>query len=438
MEKNIFIFNKNQCVGCQACVVACINENKSQQAGHWKKVYSSNTNHYPDLTLFYLSLSCNHCDDAPCLYNCPAQAYFRNESTGAVLHDAGKCIGCRLCTWACPFDAPVFNSRSGIVEKCTFCSTRIEQGRSPACATHCPTGALDFEKQAFTRLEARDSSPVPVSVGSSLRVQELLKPEGPFMDRNLFHGNPDSEKANRAPSRISAKKEWPLLVFTLLCSFMVGFYAHESDAMTINAWRWLIPGSGAVAAIISILHLGKKFRLGRSLLNVQHSWLSREIHFFLLFYVTAFLDLFILPIPKLIPLISGLLLLISIDSLYRLAFWNWKIKIHSAQTLFSSFSLFLLSGGHLAWLLGVSALRIALYLYRKPEYSHLNLLHASMAVCRVLFLILSVGILYYTANIWLSTLIFLAGEIIDRIEFYNELSLPDPLPGNKDSIIFTN
>ncbi|HKK80676.1 MAG TPA: 4Fe-4S dicluster domain-containing protein, partial [Prolixibacteraceae bacterium] len=126
MEKNIFIYDYNKCVGCHACVVACTNENGFQSPETWRNIHSSNSIHYPQLPLFYLSLACNHCDDAPCLQNCPAHAYSRDEKTGAVIHHPEKCMGCKYCTWACPYDAPKFNPKEGIIEKCTFCNHRIE------------------------------------------------------------------------------------------------------------------------------------------------------------------------------------------------------------------------------------------------------------------------------------------------------------------------
>ena len=429
MEKNIFTFNKNQCVGCEACVVACINENEFQPAGHWKKVYASNTSHYPNLPLYYLSLSCNHCDEAPCLLNCPAKAYYRNDSTGAVLHDVAKCIGCKLCTWACPFDAPIFNPQSGIIEKCTFCSHRIEEELKPACATLCPTGALDFTTQEFNSSQALESSPVPVQIGSSLKVDELQQKEGPKMDINLFLENPVPDKSiPLSTSRISAFKEWPLLVFTLLTAIIVALYAHGDDGISIAAWTLLILGGSAASAIISMFHLGRKFRVWRTLMNVRHSWLSREILFFILFYASVLVDLLIYPMPKIIPLVSALLLLISIDSLYTLAFWNWKIKIHSAQTLFSAFSIFFLLNGSLEFLIVLSIIRIALYIVRKPKYRDMKRQQVLMMCARLLCLALATGIAFYSRRLWLATFVLILGEVIDRIEFYDELNLPEPVP----------
>lgn len=427
MEKSIFIFDNNRCVGCQACVVACVNENGKQSAGGWKKVYSSNPSHFPALPLFYLSLSCNHCDEAPCLKSCPTRAYYRDGSTRAVLHHPEKCIGCKICTWACPYDAPVYNPQAGIIEKCTFCQPRLEEGLKPACACQCPVGALDYAFQEFDAGQALDSSPVPVRIGSSLKVVELENKEGPRMDASLFADNPIPEaKVPRSTTRITALKEWPLVVFSLLNALLVGFHAHlimSSGSVSGNFW---ILAGGGLSAVFSLFHLGRKSGAWRSLANLRHSWLSREILFLFLFYLSVLIDLFLAPLPRVIPLTLGALLLISIDTLYSLAFWKWKIKIHSSQTLFLAVSLFCLLQESLMLFMGLSILRLGLYVFRQPKPGQLSWIYSMLMSFRVLALTAAILLAFITGNLWISALCFLSGELLDRIEFYNELNVPEP------------
>jgi len=427
MEKNIFIFSKNRCVGCQACSVACVNENGRQAAGQWKKVYNSNPSHFPLLPLFYLSLSCNHCDAAPCMQSCPTRAYSRDTSTGAVLHHPEKCIGCKICTWACPYDAPVYHPQQGIIEKCTFCQPRLKEGLKPACAHQCPVGALDYTRQEFDAGQALESSPVPVRIGSSLKVEEMEKKEGPKMDASLFEDNPiPEEEVHRSTGRITALREWPLVVFSLLNAFLVGLYAHLAISIGNVLGSSLILAGGLLSAMLSLIHLGRKGRAWRSLANLRHSWLSREILFLLLFYLSVFIDLFLTPLPVIIPITLGVLLLISIDSLYNLAFWEWKVKIHSSQTLFLAVSLFLLLQDFLTLFVILSLLRTGLYVIRKPGIGDLNQAHILLMSSRVLALTAAILMAYFTGNVWISTLCFLCGETMDRIEFYNELNVPEP------------
>ena len=138
------------CTGCNACAIACEIENELEDGMSWRRVRTFNEARVPELPQFHLSLACNHCLDAPCEKNCPALAYDKDPMTGAVTIDPERCIGCKYCSWACPYDAPQFNDSQGIMQKCTFCSHRLAADLAPACTTSCPTGALrfgDFEPQ---------------------------------------------------------------------------------------------------------------------------------------------------------------------------------------------------------------------------------------------------------------------------------------------------
>ena len=141
---NSFVFDPNRCTGCHACRVACGIENELAPERSWRRIETFNARHHPGVPLFHVSLACNHCAEPACMYACPALAYHRDRSTGAVLLDEGKCIGCRYCAWACPYDAPVFDDERGVMSKCTFCDHRLKEGRKPACTALCPTRALDF------------------------------------------------------------------------------------------------------------------------------------------------------------------------------------------------------------------------------------------------------------------------------------------------------
>jgi Fe-S-cluster-containing dehydrogenase component len=424
MKKNIFIFDQNKCVGCHACLVACVNENGFQANDQWRNVHHSNDTHFPHLPLFYLSLTCNHCDDAPCLKNCPALAYSRDEETGAVIHHPEKCIGCKYCTWACPYDAPKFNSKTGIIEKCTFCNSRILENLKPACANLCPVGALDFAQAEFTREESIESSPVPVHVGSNLKINTLRKETGPEIDFSLFNDQPDNIKPEKKQTKISAQEEWPLLIFTLLSTLLVVLYASEKTDQFNFTSKLIYLGFGALAALLSMLHLGKKTRAFRSMLNIKNSWLSREIITFSLFLGSLCIDFFFYDIPDILVIFFGITLLISIDMLYRLASWRWPLKIHSAQTLLIGISLFALLTNWYYMFVFTLSFRLTLYVYRKYEYGKEDWFHS---ILRIIFPISS-AIAFYTSqeHIIMPIILLLLGEIIDRIDFYNELNVPEP------------
>ena len=224
-----FIFDVNKCVGCQACVIACQIENHSVQSEPWRSVSTFNEFNHPLLPLIHLSLACNHCDIPLCLGQCPTRAYTRNESLGTIDHDADRCIGCRYCTWACPYDAPKFIRARGVIEKCTLCKTRIELGQKPNCANLCPTGALDFAD-----IDEQPISAIPGFVDNGLRPgikiiplrQARTRSEKPTTTlRQEVESRHRQMLETGTKSKVSLSQEWPLAIFTILSSILVGVIA---------------------------------------------------------------------------------------------------------------------------------------------------------------------------------------------------------------------
>ena len=137
-----FIFNNRLCVSCKACSAACMVENGWVFAA--RRIFTHNPDAFSEGQVVNVSMACNHCKEPVCLTGCPASAYDIDPETGAVILVPERCIGCRYCTWNCPYDAPRYNSVSGIIEKCHFCNHLILSGATPACSSACPTGALGF------------------------------------------------------------------------------------------------------------------------------------------------------------------------------------------------------------------------------------------------------------------------------------------------------
>jgi Fe-S-cluster-containing dehydrogenase component/DMSO reductase anchor subunit len=422
MEKNIFIFDQNKCVGCHACVLACINENGFQSPDQWRNIHSSENSHTPNLPLFYLSIACNHCDDAPCLKNCPALAYSRDDETGAIIHNPEKCIGCKYCTWACPFDAPKYNPKSRIIEKCTLCNHRIEDNLAPACAHLCPTGALSFESIEFSREDSKNSSPIKVDVGSRIKIEKPRKTQGPEMDLSLFMDQESISATNVLSSKINALKEWPLVLFTLLSSLTVGLFLSGLTNDFSSSQKYLFILTLMFTAILSMVHLGKKNRAWRSILNFKDSWLSKEIVFFSLFFVLAFIDFYILAIPLVLKSFIGILFLFSMDMLYKLATWKWPLKIHSAQTIFIGLTLFVFFTHSYYLFIFIISFRLTIYIYRKLKSGKTNHIISTTRIASLLFASIIFNI---TSLNYLMLILIALGELIDRIEFYNELNVPD-------------
>jgi len=128
----------DKCVACSACVVACMDQNDidTDIMSSFRRFADYET----DGTYTYISVSCMHCDDAPCVIGCPAGCLRKDSLTDLTLYDNTNCIGCRSCSMACPVGAPSFLNDKLV--KCDGCIVRMENGMMPACTLVCPTGAL--------------------------------------------------------------------------------------------------------------------------------------------------------------------------------------------------------------------------------------------------------------------------------------------------------
>jgi Fe-S-cluster-containing dehydrogenase component len=173
------VIDLDTCVGCHACAVSCKEWNSGgvagpltdenpygkDPAGVWfNRVHSyevaptsacASSNSIateaaqPAMTLHF-PRSCLHCETPACVTVCPTGASFKRAEDGIVLVDEDKCIGCKLCSWACPYGAREYSPVEGVMKKCTLCVDRIynenleEAERQPACVQACPTKARHF------------------------------------------------------------------------------------------------------------------------------------------------------------------------------------------------------------------------------------------------------------------------------------------------------
>ena len=142
-----FVIDQNRCIGCHACTVACKVEHNVPIGVNRTWVKYIEKGHFPATSRHFAVLRCNHCDDAPCVEICPTVALFRRED-GIIDFDSNRCIGCKSCMQACPYDALYIDPNTNTAAKCNFCAHRVEVGLQPACEIACPVEAIisgDFD-----------------------------------------------------------------------------------------------------------------------------------------------------------------------------------------------------------------------------------------------------------------------------------------------------
>ncbi len=156
------LIDLSKCVGCSSCTVACRGENGTPAGINFNKIKKYEVGKYPTARLKHIPMPCMHCDNAPCIKVCPTGASEKHEN-GIVTIEYNKCIGCRACIIACPYEARQFiwevnnyyenqsstpyeklkhkKFQKGTVAKCVLCKERVENNLEPACVHTCIAGA---------------------------------------------------------------------------------------------------------------------------------------------------------------------------------------------------------------------------------------------------------------------------------------------------------
>jgi len=142
-KRYAMVVDVSKCSGCDACTVACTIENNVPDGNFRTWVKEIEIGSFPDVKRAKLPRLCNHCEDAPCEKVCPVEATWRAED-GTILIDQDRCIGCKYCMTACPYEARYVNPVTNTVDKCNFCYHRISEGLEPACVATCVGGARIF------------------------------------------------------------------------------------------------------------------------------------------------------------------------------------------------------------------------------------------------------------------------------------------------------
>ena len=136
-----FIIDNRKCIGCHACTVACKQEHDLPIGVNRTWVKYIEKGEFPNTRRVFSVQRCNHCADAPCVEICPVTALWKRKD-GIVDFDGQRCIGCKACMQACPYDAIYLNPNTNTAAKCNYCAHRVEVELQPPCVTVCPEHAI--------------------------------------------------------------------------------------------------------------------------------------------------------------------------------------------------------------------------------------------------------------------------------------------------------
>ena len=181
----VMVIDLAKCDGCRECTRACQAMHFIPTGQEWIRVYEMRDSE--EAAPYWFPRPCMQCDNPPCVKVCPVSATWKRED-GIVMQDTSRCIGCRFCIAACPYQARSFNwvtptrvegqplsydpewnrvHFKGTTEKCTFCPGLVKEGKLPACVAACPMGAIYFGDQV--------EDAVTNSQGETVRFSELIR-----------------------------------------------------------------------------------------------------------------------------------------------------------------------------------------------------------------------------------------------------------------------
>ncbi|HRV85205.1 MAG TPA: polysulfide reductase NrfD [Saprospiraceae bacterium] len=213
-----FVIDNRKCIGCHACTTACKSEHQVPVGVNrtWVKQVEKGT--FPNTRRLFSVMRCNHCTDAPCVEICPVEALFFRED-GIVDFNKNRCIGCKSCMQACPYDALYIDPDTHTAAKCNYCAHRVDVGLEPACVNVCPehaiiSGDMDDPETEIAQLLSRQQV-------------KVRKPEKGTVP-NLFYIDADDASLNPSLTEKSNSYFWNSQ------ERGVGHYAKQAEKMAFT------------------------------------------------------------------------------------------------------------------------------------------------------------------------------------------------------------
>jgi Fe-S-cluster-containing dehydrogenase component/formate-dependent nitrite reductase membrane component NrfD len=258
------VIDNRKCIGCHSCTVACKTENRVPLGVNRTWVKYVEKGKFPYTRRVFQVNRCSHCEKPPCVEICPVSAMYK-RSDGIVDFNPARCIGCKACMQACPYDAIYVDPVRKTAAKCHLCAHRVEAGMLPACAAVCPERAI-----ICGDLDDPDSEIAHIVARQTVRVR---KPEQGTKPK-VFYIDSDESTMSPTAARHEAFYMWaerdarkgskgalhapdsPLLQKDTLAAY---------DVVHARPWDWQVPvyfwmksvGSGLFAVPAIGLALGR-------------------------------------------------------------------------------------------------------------------------------------------------------------------------------------
>ena len=193
-----FVIDNRMCIGCHACTVACKSEHDVPIGVNRTHVKYIEKGVFPNSTREFSVHRCNHCLNAPCVEICPTTALYSRDD-GIVDFDNDRCIGCKSCMQACPYDALYIDPDTHTAAKCNYCAHRLDGGYEPACVIVCPVEAI----------VSGDLSDPQSKIAKLVSNEEVMtrKPEKNTIP-NLYYINGTNEMLDPLATEIDSQYVW--------------------------------------------------------------------------------------------------------------------------------------------------------------------------------------------------------------------------------------
>ena len=189
MEKRVFVLDVGRCNGCFGCQIACKDEHvgndwmpiarpQPDTGQFWMKMTERVHGTVPKVRVHYVGVMCMHCDNAPCMDECPIEGAIYKREDGLVIINPELCTGCKSCVDGCPYGAIYFNEDMQLAQKCTGCAHLLDNGwKEPRCVDFCPTQALKFINESELGEVAPTAEPLKDELGTKPRVYYMNIPK---------------------------------------------------------------------------------------------------------------------------------------------------------------------------------------------------------------------------------------------------------------------